>query len=85
MSNNNDTPEYSLCGDVIPVFAKYLLKSGLVDTDSEDYQMIVDLASSPCKPILCEHEWEEVRIPVGNYAHLIRYRCKKCGLITDYK
>lgn len=83
MSNNN-TPEYSL-SDIIPVFAKYLLKSGLVATDSEDYQMMEDLASSQYKNTLCEHECEEVLIPVGNHTHLIRYKCKKCGLITDYE
>ena len=83
MSNNN-TQDYSL-SDIIPVFAKYLLKSGLVATDSEDYKMMEDLASCQCKTTLCEHEWEEVLIPVGNNAHLIRYKCNKCGLITDYE
>lgn len=83
MSNNNTT-DYSL-SDIIPVFAKYLLKSGLVATDSEDYQMMEDLASSQSKTTLCEHEWEKVLIPVGNHAHLIQYKCKKCGLITDCK
>ncbi len=83
MSNNN-TPDYSL-SDIIPVFAKYLLKSGLVATDSEDYQMMEDLASSRCKATLCEHEWEKVLIPVGDHTHLIRYKCKNCGLITDYQ
>ena len=83
MSNNN-TPDYSL-SDIIPVFAKYLLKSGLIATDSEDYQMMEDLASSQYKATLCEHELEKVLIPVGNHAHLIQYKCKNCGLITDCK
>ena len=84
MSNNNDTPKYSLC-DIIPVFAKYLLKSGLVAADSEDYQMIENLASSQDKTTLCKHEWEEVYISVDDRVPRFRYKCKHCGLITDYK
>lgn len=83
MSNNN-TQDYSL-SDIIPVFAKYLLKSGLVATDSEDYQMMEDLASSQYETTLCEHEWEEVLIPVDDRVARVRYKCKHCGLITDCK